>query len=176
MEKILKDFSYSQGLVIRHYPDEIVIENPGLLRLSKEEVLEGGHSDPRNATIQKLLAFLNYGERAGSGYPLMEAARKKYGLPNLTLAEKESPNRVLLIIPTDKKEAEEKQRLEEKEEMLNKMKETFGSSSFTRKDIRSLFGIRETKATLFLKELKKEGKIHLAPLSKAWNYVLTEED
>lgn len=175
------DFAYSQGLIIRHYPDEIVIENPGLLRLPKEEVLEGGHSDPRNAVVQKLLSFLNYGERAGSGFPLMEEALKKYRLPNLTLEEKVSPDRTILTLPLIKKETEENNKIPEEEmgeeeKMLLKMKEAFNTSSFTRKDICKLFGFRESKATLFLRTLKEEGKIRLAPLSKKRNYVLTEED
>ena len=174
------DFSYSQGLCIRHYPDEIVIENPGLLRLPKSEVLEGGHSDPLNPIIQKLLAFLNFGERTGSGFPLMESALKQSGLPALRLEEKVSPDRTILTLPLTKASApqEEAKPTEtlagEEDAMLAKMKEAYGASSFTRKDICSLFHISESKATLFLRSLKESGKIRLAPLSKARNYVIND--
>ena len=62
----------------------------------------------------------------------------------------------------------------EEDAMLAKMKETFGASPFTRKDICSLFQISESKATLFLRSLKEKGKICLAPLSKSRNYIIKD--
>lgn len=41
--------------------------NPGGMRISKTEAIEGGVSDPRNSTILKIFSLIRFGERAGSG-------------------------------------------------------------------------------------------------------------
>lgn len=56
-----------QGIVIRKHRKKITVSNPGILRITKEELLAGGNSDPRNPILFKLFYRVNIGERAGSG-------------------------------------------------------------------------------------------------------------
>lgn len=43
--------------------EKITFTNPGSLRITKEEAMSGGISDPRNTVIFKMFAMLNIGER-----------------------------------------------------------------------------------------------------------------
>lgn len=61
------DFYGRRGLVIQKGKTTFTFSNPGCLRVSKKEAIDGGISDPRNDTILKILSMINYGERAGSG-------------------------------------------------------------------------------------------------------------
>lgn len=57
------------GVVVKKYRDYFSFENPGVFRISLKEAIDGGMSDPRNATILKMFSMIDIGERAGSGIP-----------------------------------------------------------------------------------------------------------
>lgn len=61
------DFYGRRGIVIQKERDKFTFSNPGCLRMSKKEAIEGGFSDPRNETILKMLSMIDLGDRAGSG-------------------------------------------------------------------------------------------------------------
>lgn len=92
------DFSYLEGLVIRHYSDEIIFENPGLLLLSQDKALEGGHSDPRNKNILKMLSLLGMEEKSGSGINLINKACITYGLEPLKIIQTTESDRTTISI------------------------------------------------------------------------------
>lgn len=57
------------GILIIKHPKGFSFRNPGLLRISKEDLFEGGKSDCRNKVLQKMFQYIGMGEQAGSGYP-----------------------------------------------------------------------------------------------------------
>ena len=61
------DFYGRRGLVISNSGEGFTFANPGSMRVSKKEAIEGGVSDPRNGVMLKIFSLINYGERAGSG-------------------------------------------------------------------------------------------------------------
>ncbi len=61
------DYWGRQGVVITKNEDGFSFANPGNMRISKSEAIEGGVSDPRNSTILKFFSLIRFGERAGSG-------------------------------------------------------------------------------------------------------------
>lgn len=61
------DYLGRRGVVITKNHDGFSFSNPGNMRVSKREAVEGGVSDPRNSTILKLFSLIRFGERAGSG-------------------------------------------------------------------------------------------------------------
>ncbi|MCL2607901.1 MAG: winged helix-turn-helix transcriptional regulator [Methanomassiliicoccaceae archaeon] len=93
------DYNGRRGLVIEKKRNEIVISNPGALRISKEEALNGGVSDPRNSVLFSMFALVGIGERAGSGMTKIEVAWKEENLPSLTLSEQFNPDRTILTLP-----------------------------------------------------------------------------
>ncbi len=62
------DYDGRTSLQIVQSREGFVLRNPGMLRLSVEEIRQGGRSDCRNRTLQRMLALLGFGEQAGSGF------------------------------------------------------------------------------------------------------------
>lgn len=61
------DFYGRQGLVVQKSADGYKLSNPGSVRISITEAIDGGISDPRNGVMLKMFSLIDFGERAGSG-------------------------------------------------------------------------------------------------------------
>ncbi|MDE5595053.1 MAG: putative DNA binding domain-containing protein [Muribaculaceae bacterium] len=61
------DFYGRRGVVVLKGADGFRFANPGSMRVSLKEVIQDSASDPRNGVMMKMLALVEYGERAGSG-------------------------------------------------------------------------------------------------------------
>lgn len=85
-----------QGIVIEKTKNETIISNPGGLRISLAEALEGGISDPRNPVIFKMFSLINVGERAGSGLSNIQRAWEEQRWKKPLLIETFEPERTTL--------------------------------------------------------------------------------
>lgn len=73
------DFKIEEPIKIIRYSNYYEFQNPGELRISKEEFFCGEHSKPRNNIIQEIFRFLSLCERAGTGIPtILETVKKEY--------------------------------------------------------------------------------------------------
>lgn len=61
------DFYGRRGVVVHKNAEGFKFANPGGMRVSLTEALQDSASDPRNGVMMKMLAMVEYGERAGSG-------------------------------------------------------------------------------------------------------------
>lgn len=61
------DFYGRRGVVVQKQANGFKFANPGSMRVSLKEALQDSASDPRNGVMMKMLAMVEYGERAGSG-------------------------------------------------------------------------------------------------------------
>lgn len=61
------DFYGRRGVVVQKSTEGFKFANPGSMRVSLTEALQDSASDPRNGVMMKMLAMVEYGERAGSG-------------------------------------------------------------------------------------------------------------
>ena len=94
------DYTGRQGVVIEKDPATFVFSNPGILRISLEQALKGGISDPRNPSIFKMFFLIGIGERAGSGLENIQLAWKEQNWRNPDLVEKFMPDRIDLVLRT----------------------------------------------------------------------------
>ncbi len=62
------DYKFGGVLRIDRMTDKIVMRNPGTLRIAPERIYEGDYTRARNATIQKLLRMVGFGDNIGSGF------------------------------------------------------------------------------------------------------------
>lgn len=76
------------------------MSNPGNLRITREEALKGGVSDPRNENIFKMFNLLGIGERAGSGLENIQLAWKEQEWLAPDLEELYNPDRIILTLRT----------------------------------------------------------------------------
>ena len=66
---------------------------------------KGGISDPRNKVLMKMFNLINIGERAGSGVPNIFNTWEDQGWVEPVIEEQFDPDRTLLILSFDKKQA-----------------------------------------------------------------------
>ncbi|TLD01895.1 hypothetical protein DSM106044_01265 [Robinsoniella peoriensis] len=94
------DYYGRQGVVIRKKVDSLSISNPGRLLISKEEMLSGGVSDPRNPTIFKMFSKIGIGDRAGSGIGKIIEAWKEQGWEKPIFEVVTDPYRFIIKLET----------------------------------------------------------------------------
>lgn len=99
------DFYGVRGVVIRKEQDKLIFENPGYSRTGKHQMRLGGVSDPRNKILMKMFNLINIGERAGSGVPNIFNTWEDQGWVEPIIEEQFAPDRTVLILSFDKKQA-----------------------------------------------------------------------
>ena len=96
------DFYGRQGLVIQKSEQGYRLSNPGTVRISIPDAIEGGISDPRNGIMLKIFSLIEFGERAGSGLSgICKRWEKVYHTP-VTIEEthKDGVDRTVLTLST----------------------------------------------------------------------------
>ncbi|GAB3635300.1 hypothetical protein GCM10027422_08900 [Hymenobacter arcticus] len=71
------DYSGSTPIRIIKLPGRFSFRNPGLLRISTEEIYRGGTSDCRNRAVQKMFQLMGVADRAGTGFSAILQAWKE---------------------------------------------------------------------------------------------------
>lgn len=93
------DYWGRRGVVITKNKEGFTFANPGNMRISKSEAIEGGVSDPRNSTILKFFSLIRFGERAGSGLNgIMHVWRKVYHTEASICETQEEVDRTILTL------------------------------------------------------------------------------
>lgn len=86
-------------LRIEKHDDRLCFRNPGTLKLSLEEIYEGGNSKARNPKMQDILRMIGFGENLGSGFPKIIDAWKDVKWDAPVLEDRLSLNEVRLTLP-----------------------------------------------------------------------------
>jgi len=63
------DYSDRASILVVKRPDMFGFRNPGSMRIPAAIAIQGGESDCRNRTLQKMFRLVGVGEQAGSGVP-----------------------------------------------------------------------------------------------------------
>ncbi|MBC6610457.1 putative DNA binding domain-containing protein [Hymenobacter sp. BT507] len=101
------DYSGSVPIRIIKQPGRFSFRNPGLLRISSEEIYRGGTSDCRNRSVQKMFQLIGVADRAGTGFStILQAWKEQSWLqPSLsdhaTLEAVELDMRLISLIPAE---------------------------------------------------------------------------
>lgn len=99
------DFYGKYGVLIIKENDKIILENPGYIRLGKEQMRRGGKSDPRNKSLMKMFNLIDIGEHAGSGVPNIFNVWEDEDWEEPVIEESFDPDRTSLILKFIKKQA-----------------------------------------------------------------------
>jgi predicted HTH transcriptional regulator len=150
------------GLIIHRRPQSVIIANPGGLRISFEDALGGGMSDPRNFTLFKLFNMLNVGERAGSGIPNIYYVWEKQGWQEPVLEEKFNPDRTILSLTLSqhkgKKVAIKSNERAISDEQKQIIVEYLTNHTMCKtKDLADLFGVSQARVRVLLSQLIESG-------------------
>lgn len=108
------DFYGRQGLVIQKSEECYRLSNPGTVRISISDAVEGGISDPRNGIMLKIFSLIDFGERAGSGLSgICKCWEKVYNTPvSIEETHKDGVDRTVLTLSTGGHEQDVKAMLE----------------------------------------------------------------
>ena len=90
------DYYGRQGTLILRSPSMIMFSNPGDMRISIRTAVEGGVSDPRNATLMKMFSLIGIGDRAGMGIPDLIDVWQRLTSYAPVYVSQFSPNRVIV--------------------------------------------------------------------------------
>ena len=99
------DFYGKYGVTIIKEDTKITLENPGYIRLGKEQMRRGGKSDPRNKSLMKMFNLIDIGEHAGSGVPNIFNVWEDEGWEEPVIVESFDPDRTTLILKFFPKQA-----------------------------------------------------------------------
>ena len=94
-------YTRSPRLVIEKRPDGIVMRNPGTLLISIPQYYEGGHSECRNPSLQKMFGLIGRSDKAGSGVDKILEGWKYAKWRRPYINEKSHPDVVELYLPLE---------------------------------------------------------------------------
>ena len=112
-------YSRSPRLVIEKRPTSIIMRNPGTLLISISQYYEGGHSECRNPSLQKMFALIGRSDKAGSGVDKIIEGWKFAKWRRPYICEKSHPDTVELFLPLESLFSED---------TISELKHIFGES------------------------------------------------
>lgn len=182
------DFYVSRGVVIKKEYDSLILENPGYIRIGKDQMRKGGESDPRNKGLMKMFNLINIGERAGSGVPDIFHTWEQEGWIEPVIEERYGDaSRTFLILSFVKKQAK-KTSEKNKRNKTSEIKQTkktqknkerviefieFKGASKT-SEIADMLGLSEARTRVILKELVMDGCLTTSGETKKKIYYLSK--
>jgi predicted HTH transcriptional regulator len=90
------DYDVPGGIVFERYRERIVMENPGSLLVSPEQLSRGGVSLCRNRSLQRMFMLIGACDQAGAGYKRINEGWWSQLWPEPRLSVQEQPRRVRL--------------------------------------------------------------------------------
>lgn len=102
------DYKLGGVLRIDRMTDKIVMRNPGTLRIAPERIYEGDYTRARNATIQKMLRMVGFGDNIGSGFKKIMKAWESLKFSSPDIHEEPDVTEVWLTLPLYKPHIEKK--------------------------------------------------------------------
>jgi len=161
------DYYERQGLVIHRWPRRVTVANPGGMRISVDDAVFGGISDPRNVTLLKMFGMINVAERAGTGISSIYHVWREEGWKSPVLEEQFNPDRTVLSLDLSPQENEKvavKSGDKEKAPISKKKKNAIiqyltDNQSGKPGEISALIGVNSSRTRVYLQELVTDGFI-----------------
>jgi ATP-dependent DNA helicase RecG len=90
------DYEVPGGIVLERHRERIVMENPGSLLVSPEQLTRGGVSLCRNRSLQRMFMLIGACDQAGAGYKRIHEGWWSQLWPEPRLSVQDQPERVRL--------------------------------------------------------------------------------
>ena len=90
------DYGTPGGIVFERYPERFLVENPGTLMVSQEQLRRGGVSQCRNRSLQRMFMLIGGCDQAGAGYRRIQDGWRSQIWEDPRLSTQERPDRVRL--------------------------------------------------------------------------------
>jgi ATP-dependent DNA helicase RecG len=90
------DYGTPGGIVLERYRERVVMENPGLLMVSPEQLRRGGVSFCRNKLLQRMFMLIGACDQAGAGVRRIQDGWASQLWPEPRLSTQTQPDRIRL--------------------------------------------------------------------------------
>lgn len=90
------DYGTPGGIVFQRYRERFLMENPGTLIVSQEQLRRGGVSQCRNRSLQRMFMLIGGCDQAGAGYRRIQECWRSQLWPEPNLVTQEQPDRIRL--------------------------------------------------------------------------------
>lgn len=91
----------STRIVIQKFPNSIIMSNPGVMLVSLNQYYEGGISECRNPSLQKMFGLIGKSDKAGSGVDKILKGWKSANWRRPYIEERSLPDKVELYLPME---------------------------------------------------------------------------
>ena len=177
------NYQERRGIVCVWRDEALTIANPGDFRIPLEKAMRPGESDPRNATMLKMFAMIDAGERAGSGISKILHGWKETGYAKPSYEEEYGPDRTILNLPLTEESAGKNRQIKSadtftlrsgksersKADILEYLTENGSSKSA---DIAAGIELSISRTNELLKELVSEDRVTSVGRARATRYKL----
>ena len=170
---IHSDYYGRRGIIVQIRRRDIRIDNPGGLRMSAEQAIDGGTSDPRNVLLMKSFNLAGIGSRSGKGVPDLFRAWKKLDYNAPRLHESYEPDRTHLILPLRKSDDKDKKVTIKSDGQKAAIVEFLSENLYGRTtDFSEMLGVGTTRVKQLLYELISEDVIERCGANRNRTYKL----
>ena len=108
----------STRIVITKHPTAITMSNPGFMLISLKQYYEGGISECRNPSLQKMFGLIGKSDKAGSGVDKIVKGWRYAKWRRPYIEEQSQPDKVVLYLPMESLIPDQ---------IINALREKFGS-------------------------------------------------
>lgn len=151
-------YDRSPRLVIEKRSNSISLRNPGTLLISRAQYYEGGHSECRNPSLQKMFGLIGRSDKAGSGVDKILKGWKYAKWRRPYISEKAHPDVVELYLPLESLFADD---------VVKRLKEIFSVDISTiPHDKLSVIALAVTEGSISNASLQKYLDLHPADITK----------
>ncbi len=180
------DYAGQGGIVIDRWVDRLEFSNPGILLVSREQLLRGGVSECRNKSLQLMFQMLGAGDKAGSGIDKIRSSWTAEHWQSPSLKESQRPDRVRLLLPLVSMLPEE---------TLNELRKRFGDtfdaldpeqrltlvttsleSEITNQRLQELLSLHRTDITALLRSLVGKGMLVAHGIGRGTTYAIPVQE
>lgn len=156
------DFYGRQGLVVQKSDGGYRFSNPGCVRISITEAINGGISDPRNGIMLKMFSLIDFGERAGSGLnEVCTVWKKVYHSPAImTETHNNGVDRTVLILSTGGNEQDVQAMVELYDQTADQSDQTVDQSDQTADQITVILNLIRNNPAISRAEIARQLGLH----------------
>ena len=150
--------------------------NPGRLRITLEQIFEGGVSDVRNPYIQRMFQLIGLGEKAGSGFTkiLRAWSEQQWMQPQVDEDLENELTSVMLLYKLDSSSntLAKETREETREEILNQIRI---NPKITQRELSSIVGITQKGIEWQIKQLRESGVLKRVGPTKGGHWEIKKD-
>ena len=158
------DYHSRAGVEIALEDGAAVMTNPGFFRISVDDAVSGGRSDPRNAQLMRMFNLIGVGEAVGGGIPGILNVWRARGWSEPAIAQLTGPGRVRLTLPRGRQPVQGPKtpgdgravirRAARREQIIDYLTEHASAGA---EELSELTGLRPSGVKRLLRELVAEG-------------------